>query len=99
MTSFKCHICGSHWTEGPTRDYAETACRKCLALELREEQERFEAIAGLMRFQPGLGWEMSCFIQHEGDEFEAHDLRRWLNEYINDQQSTGDEPTVNNESI
>lgn len=42
MTTFKCHICGSHWTEGPTRDHFETACRKCIARTLEEIWKAFD---------------------------------------------------------
>jgi len=89
MTQFKCHTCGSHWTEGPTRDYAKAACRGCLLKNLVEEQERFEALAGMFRFQPGFGWEMDRYIHHDGDEFEAHDLRRWLNDQISSRGFSG----------
>lgn len=82
MTTCKCPKCGSHWNEGPTRDYLETACRKCLSTELESEQARFEAMASLMRFAPGFGWELRIFIKHDGAEMDAADLRRWLNSYM-----------------
>lgn len=34
MTSLKCHMCGTRWQEGPTRDHQEgTWCRKCIQTE------------------------------------------------------------------
>ena len=48
---------------------------------LAKERQRIETMANCMRFQPGFGWEMCFFIEHDGDEMTGDDLRAWIDEY------------------
>ena len=54
----------------------------CAADAFCRNRERLEYMAKLMRFAPGFGWDMNCFIEHDGDEMTTDDLCKWLDAQI-----------------